>query len=300
MNCQSNQKNVALAFQNYHDIHQSFPLGAKASILGTWALFTLPFIEQTALYSSYNFNRAYNNNTVDAGFTKGNLDLLSNLRIPTYSCPTDADRKSTYGSYMHHNMVVSVGESGTYFFDNPGTGTNNKGRGWAPYGDVTIDNGAMFWGGCRVGSGTSWSEGYKWVSLAAVSDGLSNTVAVSETVQGARHPTAHGAGTVDIRGLIWWGDGSVFHAYRTPNTRTPDNTLFTAPTTFKDGGTLHSPRHPIIALTNDIFVQSARSHHSGGVNAALADGAVRLFSDTINVNVWRAMATTRGGEVVSQ
>jgi prepilin-type processing-associated H-X9-DG protein len=44
---------------------------------------------------------------------------------------------------------------------------------------------------------------------------------------------------------------------------------------------------------------TARSFHPGGVNAALGDGSVRFFPDTINVDTWRALATTYGGETAA-
>ncbi|MDR2440009.1 MAG: DUF1559 domain-containing protein [Planctomycetaceae bacterium] len=300
MNCQSNMKNVSLAFQNYHDTQEAFPLGADRDTMGTWAMYVLPFIEQGALYSSYNFRRAYNNNTIDAGFSKGNQTLLSYLRIPVYTCPSDGDRKSTYSNYMHHNLVVCMGNAAIYQPNDPGTSTTStQGRGWAVYGDVTRLQGAMFWGGCRRSSDeVTWTLGYKWVSLAEITDGLSNTIALSETVQGERSPSAQGAGTIDLRGLIWWGEGGQFTTYRSPNTRTADNVQYTN-TTYSGGGTMHNPRHPIAAtLSNSVTIMTARSFHPGGVNAALGDGSVRFFSDTINIDTWRALATTYGSEIV--
>ncbi|MDR0870243.1 MAG: DUF1559 domain-containing protein [Planctomycetaceae bacterium] len=297
MNCQSNMKNVALAFQNYHDVHQSFPLGCKKDTSGTWALYVLPFIEQQPLYASYNFKRAYNDNTKDTGFDKGNTDLLAKLRIPVYSCPTDGDKQSSYGNYMHHNLAVCMGNAAVYMPNDPGTNqAATQGRGWALYGDITALQGAMFWGGCRLESGGVWSEGYKWVPLAEISDGLSNTVILSETVQGERAASAHNQGAVDLRGLIWWGEGAQFVAYRSPNTLTPDNVQFTKPA-YPGGGTAHFARHPISpTLANNITIMSARSFHPGGVNAALGDGSVRFFSDTINIDVWHAYASAYGGE----
>ncbi len=46
-------------------------------------------------------------------------------------------------------------------------------------------------------------------------------------------------------------------------------------------------------------VVTARSYHSGGVNALLLDGSVRLVSNSIAREVWRALGTRLGGEVVS-
>ncbi len=43
----------------------------------------------------------------------------------------------------------------------------------------------------------------------------------------------------------------------------------------------------------------SRSYHPGVVNAVLMDGSVRSFSDSIELNIWQALATRDGGEVVS-
>ncbi len=43
---------------------------------------------------------------------------------------------------------------------------------------------------------------------------------------------------------------------------------------------------------------TARSHHSGLVNAALMDGSVRAISDAIAIDVWRALSTRAGGETL--
>lgn len=45
---------------------------------------------------------------------------------------------------------------------------------------------------------------------------------------------------------------------------------------------------------------SFRSNHPGGLNFALADGSVRFVSDSIELSVYRAMATRRGKEVVNE
>jgi prepilin-type processing-associated H-X9-DG protein len=40
----------------------------------------------------------------------------------------------------------------------------------------------------------------------------------------------------------------------------------------------------------------ANSFHAGGVNVAFADGSVRFIHNTVSLNIFRAMATIRGGE----
>lgn len=45
---------------------------------------------------------------------------------------------------------------------------------------------------------------------------------------------------------------------------------------------------------------SFRSWHPGGLNFALADGSVRFFDDAIELSVYRALATIRGGEPLDE
>jgi prepilin-type processing-associated H-X9-DG protein len=47
------------------------------------------------------------------------------------------------------------------------------------------------------------------------------------------------------------------------------------------------------------YALSFRSRHAGGVQFALADGAVRFVPDATDLGVYRALATIRGGEPVS-
>jgi prepilin-type processing-associated H-X9-DG protein len=42
---------------------------------------------------------------------------------------------------------------------------------------------------------------------------------------------------------------------------------------------------------------SARSDHTNGVNASMADGSVRFVRNTIDLFTWQAMSTINGGEV---
>jgi prepilin-type processing-associated H-X9-DG protein len=44
---------------------------------------------------------------------------------------------------------------------------------------------------------------------------------------------------------------------------------------------------------------AARSKHVLGVNAAMADGSVRFFGNSMDLSTWRALGTRAGGEVIN-
>jgi prepilin-type processing-associated H-X9-DG protein len=58
----------------------------------------------------------------------------------------------------------------------------------------------------------------------------------------------------------------------------------------------NDPKMPV--STAGAQYSAARSRHSGGVNALLADGSVRFVRNSIDLTTWRAMGTMDGGEVV--
>jgi hypothetical protein len=44
---------------------------------------------------------------------------------------------------------------------------------------------------------------------------------------------------------------------------------------------------------------TSRSYHPGGVQITLVDGSARFVSNTIELSIWRALATRAGGETVA-
>jgi prepilin-type processing-associated H-X9-DG protein len=124
-----------------------------------------------------------------------------------------------------------------------------------------------------------------------VTDGLSKTVAVSESIAGTPD-------SADMRGR-WWGEWSCQYSHKnTPNSNVPDaiwstvagssfNMCVSTPTAPCNGGASE--------WANLVF--SARSKHSGGVNAGMADGAVFFISDNVSTTVWQALGSINGAEV---
>jgi prepilin-type processing-associated H-X9-DG protein len=53
-------------------------------------------------------------------------------------------------------------------------------------------------------------------------------------------------------------------------------------------------------MTNMAMQVSAGSRHIGSVNVMMGDGSVRSASSSVDINVWRAVGTRNGGEVVGE
>ena len=176
-------------------------------------------------------------------------------------------------------------------------------------------------------AGPNWEElsngaflPWEVFTAADFSDGLSNTVAASEKLKSdldpesydpdveawftsvgvfgpppvteemvrlcgslSGQPTAHHANA----GRTWMVPG--YHHTWYNHAVTPN-----APTTDCDS---NSP--PGFAAFPAGGVYKANSHHRGGVNVLMMDGAVRFVADGIDLSVWRAAASRADGETVA-
>jgi prepilin-type processing-associated H-X9-DG protein len=76
-----------------------------------------------------------------------------------------------------------------------------------------------------------------------------------------------------------------------PNSSVPDNALC---------GTVAN-NDPLMPCTNGSTtarVNTARSRHTGGVNAMFCDGSVRFFSNSTSTATWQAMGSMDFGDIV--
>jgi hypothetical protein len=142
-------------------------------------------------------------------------------------------------------------------------------------------------GGAPFCNGGNASTGPKAVKFAGIRDGLSNTLMISEVIQGQ---------SGDLRGFSWWFEGSGFQTYLTPNTAQPD--------VMQTAGYCKNvrPNPPCIGpqTTARRSTYAARSRHPGGVHAVMCDSSGRFFSDNMALAVWRAIGTTRNAEALPQ
>jgi len=290
MQCTNNLKQLGLALQSYASSHKdTLPYGSHTNWTNTWALSLLPEIEQGVIYDAIDWNYDMTQ--------EGNLDLMHKT-IPSLLCPTDDEAQVItavwsnngvrQGMMKRYNYVCNVGNTsmnlwgGSPYYPDTSTfvsGTSKK-YGGAPFT-------------CRMSNPPAPKK------LAAISDGTSNTIAISETIQG--HERADWDGNtggssehaIDIRGYTFHGVGCWFCAVYTPNTTSPDNVggwngLYCAQD--ETGAPCGSAPGPVM---------SARSFHPGGVNAVMLDGSVRFVSDTVSWDAWQAASTSKGKEAIS-
>ena len=125
---------------------------------------------------------------------------------------------------------------------------------------------------------------------------------VSEVLQAASNATNQ-----DLRGFIQYGNSSGYSTSLAPNSKLPDllnQAIYclypfgnNPPCKFRTQGPGVLPGDTSPGINADAY--AARSRHPGGVNTVLADGSVRFVKDTINLETWRALSTSQGGEVIS-
>ena len=294
MSCTNNQKQVVLAMHNYHDVFKTFPWGTRGSTFGTWAMQLLPFIEQQAVASQYDWSYEYH------GINGGNNGVLfKDWRISAYSCPSDSNVKSSFLDMAHHSYVVSMGREWVYMFGevmlNDGK-RNSKNVLYSTTSTICAETSrynAAFTGSAVDVSNNQLDYPMAW-GIASWTDGTSNTLALSETVQGL----SPDGNLHDLRGLIWWGPGAYFTTWTSPNSTSPDLTAWGFD---KTAHVKHPLEHTATGFGDrerNLYM-AARSWHTGGANVGLADGSIRFVANQVDMDVWRAYGSGNGGESAS-
>jgi prepilin-type N-terminal cleavage/methylation domain-containing protein/prepilin-type processing-associated H-X9-DG protein len=294
--CTNNLKQIALATLNYHETLGSFPPGAKYYGWGTWYHFVLPYLEQSTLLNSYNF-MGCTNCTPSLSYSSVQNTTVSYARISAFQCPSDVT-EIQFGGITSANYVCNFGNTGTGYFQ--------LGPGSASVGLPTSYNGVVFAGApfawISAGPGSPVQPGATCYNIAQDTDGTSNTLFFSETVQGRDNATS-----TDLRGFIQYGSSCGFATYLAPNSTLPDmisSASYCAypyttnpPCKFRTTAPPAYPGDTSPAINADTY--AARSRHPGGVNAAFIDGSVHFIKNSINLYTWQSLGTTQGGEVIS-
>jgi prepilin-type N-terminal cleavage/methylation domain-containing protein len=292
MSCQNNLKQIALANMNYESSYGTFlpGVGKNGCCWGTWMIPILPYMEQDNLFKFYvNFGGL---DYSGPRYTGGPNANVSSTRLKTFTCPSDTPQ--SWGRWTKHNYVLNAGNTTFYQVALPlGCKTGTPGCtpflgapfNWYANSDLVWDS-TFPYNGPPPPAGPDKDAGKmgRPVKIGEITDGTSNTLMASEALQGRGN---------DLRGFTWWGGAAGFTAYLGPNSPLPD--VIT-------GGicvSLTSPLMPCTTTSTPSYprLMGARSLHTAGLNAAMCDGSVHFITNSIDINVWRALSTAQGGEV---
>jgi prepilin-type N-terminal cleavage/methylation domain-containing protein/prepilin-type processing-associated H-X9-DG protein len=291
--CQNNLKQLGLALHNYHDVNSKFPpiTPAATKFAGTeyiyYAHFLLPYIEQSAYYQAIHSAggtgnqwitpQPYNNPGVYPANIKGVVQ-------PVFSCPSDfAD---------HQLKEIGPGV--------PLTSINY-------YGMCSALNDSNLWGEVAYpATQKAFFNLGNGVSIADITDGTSNSLAVVEYLNGMQ-------GSGDVRGCMCTNraGGQFLYAAQTPNSPVADIMLDLGPFCPQDGGgpggtSSHNQPSMNLPCVGDNSLNyggknsvTSRSRHTGGVNVVFCDGHVSFIGNSITLSAWQSLAWIRDGQVVS-
>ncbi len=313
--CKNNLKQLGLAIHNYHDSNNCIPMGSgrdggpggrrQSGLVGM-----LPYLDQAPLY-----NLTQSGGTVAS--VNGTTNYVGNswvpwdnnhravvTRIPLLLCPSD-DPVTGDPIKGGCNYRFSRGDT-TWDHCSQWNGNGNRNRG-------------MFVGG-------TGNSGLR--TFASVTDGLSNTVAMSERIKakGGANSVWTGAIAKQPAQSVYVSNPSACLAqvnslgiYTVSKGAWDGERWADGQSTYTGVTTVVGPNKPSCTdprnTDQNDGVMDPTSLHTGGAQVLMGDGAVRFISNNINTGnvalptvtsgpspygVWGALGSIRGGEILGE
>lgn len=311
MQCSNNLKQLALGAHNFESTFKAFPpYTAKMTTSNTLRLSGMlqlfPYLEQSSRYNLIDFDDPF---TQPQGTPPGtNKAMGAYGDIPVFLCPSDP-------SSGHVNNAPEPVHGRRSYFCNTGRTANisdNKG----------LHGGAFYWQSrTEIVNNRNRPLGVK---ISELTDGTSNTALYAESIrstlaQGSANgnaptfgpvltladPRTTTAATLSAdplnRPAICLAGTSGYRARGTiPVQVNMPNNAYNHTLSPNDLG--WNCWSSAAGQANDIAYGhfAARSFHTGGVQVALADGAVLFVSNSIDLNTWRRVGARGDGEVVGE
>lgn len=319
MKCQSHLKQIGLALHSFHDVNGYLPPGLATQgnnqdCYHTGFTFLLPYLEQDNLYRLYQIDKQW--------YDPANYAAVEQ-QVPIFFCPSNRTSGvidltpiiRQWGAPMPPfvgacDYVLCKGANACMWTDTSGIPSEARGLfNEVQYGSVEYDRGGGPWVPIPQQS----------VRFTAITDGLSNTIAVGEAAGGnayyviadinnpsqpavepfidgpAKMDQAWGAASVGDTQHPWYAGilGVTAQIGFGPNPMDePMNRRPGMPTLLGNDQTGSN-------ATGSDRVSGFRSMHLIGCNFLFVDGSVHFLPQAINPAVYRALSTHAGGEVVS-
>jgi prepilin-type N-terminal cleavage/methylation domain-containing protein/prepilin-type processing-associated H-X9-DG protein len=308
--CVNNLKQLGLGLHNYHSSNDTFPMGGSKNAYGTagtyynWETWSaqacmLPYLEQSALYNSINFNWAPEGE--NSGLT------AKNTLVSTFVCPSDTNTNKQFnGNWDNNNYHACAGT--TTNVENNGTGVSGMFGSWISFGFRDCTDGTsntIAYAEALVGDGRGQQRGnqnpsstyrgngtmYGGSTDNGIYDATTNPGYVTNLLNLCVQQFTPTSGNImDYRGYRWaigisgW---TVMNVVQAPN-----------------GGGLYKINYCRVNCGNGCNTDAATSMpatsaHAGGVNVLMSDGSVRFVKDSVSIRSWYALGTRAGNETIS-
>jgi prepilin-type N-terminal cleavage/methylation domain-containing protein/prepilin-type processing-associated H-X9-DG protein len=303
--CTNNLKQLGLGIMNYESTNGCIPPAGSTCGAQRYSMKAriLPFMEQNQVYNAFNFSLIPYNWTTgtlssscngvsyvdDYVYARAANATAGSTIINTFLCPSDANPGNsgtqTHGSNTYRNASTNYASNGGT--ERRYTGNKLNGITWFTGGNADV--GVM-------------------VTIAAITDGTSNTVAMSEYVKGKSGMNQPGLS------VVWTKPGALGSAANAElDSKDCQNATVIAWDykgeywNHQDSGRGGTYQHTNVPNTKSCNyggwgydgVISASSSHSGGVNVLMMDGTVRFVKSSISYATWHAIGSRGLGEVVS-
>jgi prepilin-type processing-associated H-X9-DG protein len=275
--CQNNLRQIGIALQGYESVKRGLPIGSLSCCMGTWMPAIFPYMEQGEAFE------AYTNEPAAPGMEPPRYDDDVNLEVTqrsysSFSCPSDRTQYTGSLEISKHSYVVNYGNTaitGNGLRDIPVLAVKSRSA-VKNYEGVEFEGAPFF-------VQRNYRTPETPVKLAEITDGTSHTLFASEVVQATGQ---------DIRGTVWHSHSSGFMTFLGPNSSEADKVHVKHHC--KSAG--FNPPCRMAREAEALATSAARSRHPGGVNAVKGDGSVQFHDDDVDLNVWRALSTTQGGD----
>jgi prepilin-type N-terminal cleavage/methylation domain-containing protein len=266
--CHNNLRQIGLALHNYHDRSRTLPYGwdNRGSM---WTAHILPFVEQVSVYDTLVFDEHGLGNWEADG---GPNETACATVLPVYRCPSlplpshfdfDGIRDRVPASYRGNSGSESTSDDRSTI---PIPGTKSL--------EDPHQNGIFF--ACRG------------VNFAEVSDGLSTTLLAGESATDPQFSKDGNA--MDV----WYIGSPQIDPCRCDGGN--GGTEFTEAV----GSTYErmNLRELDPAASGMLMETAFGSYHAHGAYFLMGDGSVRYLSETMDLAIYRSLATRNGNEVV--
>jgi prepilin-type N-terminal cleavage/methylation domain-containing protein/prepilin-type processing-associated H-X9-DG protein len=283
--CVNNLKQIGLALMNFENVQQYLPTDAIGGFndgspyVHGWMTFILPQLEQGTLYNAINLN---------ANWYDAINQTVVKTQINAYICPSAVGPHTASGMIDDLSFRPPAGASPISAATTDYTGI------WEIDRSLYTANGMTPPADAR---GIITSAIYPppripilGFPIAQVTDGLSNTVAVTECANRPALWLRSGESAGSVSGGL---AGSSSGAPVSGGPWATDWKGFAPQGSTRDGSAKPGPC--MINCTNDWEVYSM---HSGGANALFGDGSVKFLKESIAPRVFAALMTRACGEAV--